>query len=625
MGDTGVADLVRHGVAVVVATRDGALRPELGRAWGPTLSDDAEHLTVCVESPPGSVMARNLETGAPAAVTITRLASRATVRTAGPVVEVAAPAPDHREAVARHVEAFVAEMAAVGVPEALARAVVAPDLVRVTIAVGAAGAAARCDHSGGRGPGAVTEPWRNAHRRDTTAGDVALEAVRDCLRAGLPAPLATCAPDGTPQISFISRVRYLDGERVATSRQSFNSGLAHLGAHPLSQVLVIRPGTGEEFRLDLRYLHAVTEGEEFDAMRAALDAVATDPAHRLRGVDVHHVVRCTPVSRGSLASAVADAADPLAALERFARRLEAATGMAEVQRQALDALDDVFGFRFAVLFAPDPATGRLVATVASGEAGAVLGAEADPAAGLIGIAASRRRVVSTGNLVRVWAIAGAAADHDVSGIPMSGLPGPRSAGAVPLVVGRDLLGVLYLESGEPYAFGGRVEALLRIVGAHTAAAFAARGAPAAVARRGAAPSDGGPPMEFVRYRADDTVLCDSAYVVKGVPGRILWRMLEVHASSGRVAFSNRELRLDSSLELPVGNDNLEARLLVLRRRLAEMGCGVTLEHVGRGRLELRLDRPAELTVVPAVGMRSGAPMHATSPTPLRPARQRQTR
>ena len=131
--------------------------------------------------------------------------------------------------------------------------------------------------------------------------DVDLDAIRDCLRAGLPSPLATCAPDGTPHVSFISRVQYLDSERVATSRQSFNPGLAHLGEQPLSQALVVRPGTGEEFRLDLRYLHTVTEGEEFDAMRAALDAIATDaglgPAFRLRGVDVHHVLRCTRVPR----------------------------------------------------------------------------------------------------------------------------------------------------------------------------------------------------------------------------------------------------------------------------------------------------------------------------------------
>ena len=201
---------------------------------------------------------------------------------------------------------------------------------------------------------------------------------------------------------------------------------------------------------------------------------------------------------------------------------------------------------------------------------------------------------------------------------------------MPLVVGRDLLGVIYLESVRPYAFGGPVEALLRIIGSHSAAALAARSAPVAGARRRLTGSGGGPtgtpPMEIVCYRVDDTVLCDSAYVVKGVPGRILWRMLEAHRASGRTRFSNRELRLDESLQLPVGNDNLEARLLVLRRRLAELGCGITLEHVGRGLVELRLDRPAELTVVPTVGTRGGGPAgRRPDPPPSRQARPRPDR
>jgi propanediol dehydratase small subunit len=50
--------------------------------------------------------------------------------------------------------------------------------------------------------------------------------------------------------------------------------------------------------------------------------------------------------------------------------------------------------------------------------------------------------------------------------------------------------------------------------------------------------------------------------------------------------------------VPAGSDNLEARLLVLRRRLADIDCGIALERVGRGRLELTLERPAELTEVP---------------------------
>jgi hypothetical protein len=126
---------VRQGVAVIVATRDGELRPQLSRAWGPALSEDGERLTVCVETAPDSSMARNLESGSPAAAMLARLTSHTSVQLKGAVVEVATPTPDRLEAVTRHVDGFVAETAGVGVPEPLARALVGLDLLTVTITV----------------------------------------------------------------------------------------------------------------------------------------------------------------------------------------------------------------------------------------------------------------------------------------------------------------------------------------------------------------------------------------------------------------------------------------------------------------------------------------------------------
>ena len=143
-----IADLVRQGVAVIVATRDGASRPELSRAWGPALSEDGGRLTVCVEAAPDSAMARNLESGSPVAATLARLTSQLAVQLKGPVVEVAPPTQDRLDAVTEHVDSFVAETAAVGVPEPLARALVGTDLLTVTIAV-----AERSDETPGAGAG----------------------------------------------------------------------------------------------------------------------------------------------------------------------------------------------------------------------------------------------------------------------------------------------------------------------------------------------------------------------------------------------------------------------------------------------------------------------------------------
>ena len=118
----------------------------------------------------------------------------------------------------------------------------------------------------------------------------------------------------------------------------------------------------------------------------------------------------------------------------------------------------------------------------------------------------------------------------------------------------------------------------------------------------------GEPLAVAYYQADDSVFVDDVYVVKGVPGRILWKLLREHAADARTSFTNRELRLDERLGLPAGNDNLEARLLVLRKRLAALECGITLDRVDRGRLSLGVSVPLTLVEVPTTG-----PMRAAHP------------
>lgn len=445
---------------------------------------------------------------------------------------------------------------------------------------------------------------------------VSLEEIKPCLQGVIPAWLATCSADGVPNVTVLSIVHYVHSERVALTRQFFNKTTANLDANPFAQALVIDPRTADQFLLDLRFLHTETEGATFDAVAANLDAIASqtgmEGVFRLRGVDIHRVLECRPFGETTGAAAEVGAEGrTIASLDEFVRRLSACSGYADVTRTGLEALDDLFRFRHSILLVADEHGDRLFAMASNGYASSSAGAEVPLGTGVIGVAAERRRVVCVPSLTRSKAMrAGIAESVRQSGgeltkeIPLPGLAEAESVAAVPLVAHGDLGGVLYLESERYGAFGPAGERLLRIVGGHLAAALVLSQAD----RRESddpvptsAPAPAGDALAVVYYQADDSVFVDDEYLIKGVPGRILRKLLRANLADGRTAFTNRELRLDETLGLPIGNDNLEARLLVLRKRLAGARCGIGLERVGRGRLELRLERPFALREIATEG------------------------
>jgi hypothetical protein len=169
----------------------------------------------------------------------------------------------------------------------------------------------------------------------------------------------------------------------------------------------------------------------------------------------------------------------------------------------------------------------------------------------------------------------------------------------------ELLGVLCIETEAPYRFHEEDRAYLEVLGGYLAIGIqnallrerAEEGEePAAPRSPATTPQPGGRRRIRVEYfTSDECVLVDGEYLVRSLPAKILWKLLREHETNGCAEFTNRRLRLDKSLALPPVRDNLESRLILLRRRLAERCPAIRLAPSGRGRFRLELE--AEVALV----------------------------
>ena len=272
----------------------------------------------------------------------------------------------------------------------------------------------------------------------------------------------------------------------------------------------------------------------------------------------------------------------IALLDEFVRRVALCVDYADATRTGLEALDDLFGFAQSILLVADERGDRLFAVASNGYPASAAGAEVAIGAGVIGTAAERRRVVCVPNVARGRSMQAAIQQTvERSGIeppgaeiPLPGLDSAQSAAAVPLVVHGELGGVLYLESGRPGDFGPGNERLLRIVGGHLAAVLA-------VLQGDRHEGDSRDPevhaLSSERSRAPSSTTRRMTAFSSTMP---IWSRASRAGSCGSCCASTtpmagRRSRTGScgwmrSLGLPPGNDNLEARLLVLRKRLAAM-------------------------------------------------------
>lgn len=306
---------------------------------------------------------------------------------------------------------------------------------------------------------------------------------------------------------------------------------------------------------------------------------------------------------------------PLASLADLADRLAACPDLDQVLTAGLDSLASDFGFEHSLVLLLDE-TGTTLFTIASrGYDRAGIGSEVGLGEGLIGSVASDGAPRRIGNLQRMLSYARSARGDEEGSpldIPLPGLEDANSQLAVPMTVSGRTLGVLGIESARLGAFTLDDEHLLRVVAHLVAGAIEldrigqgadastreSAGSPApeadAVGRTEVTVSAAAEPAVVRFYAVDGSTFVDGDYLIKGVPGRILNRLLRDHLASGRTEFTNREVRLDPSLELPSFRDNLESRLILLKRRLDEREAPVRIEKTGRGQFRLLVRRPVHL-------------------------------
>jgi hypothetical protein len=429
--------------------------------------------------------------------------------------------------------------------------------------------------------------------------EVPLEDIPTCFEGIIPSPICTLAEDGTPNITFLSVVHRVDENHVALSRQFFKKTDENTLANPYAQITVFEPDTGRIFALDLVYERTDTEGPLFERMRTNLDAVAANEGmtnvFKLKGTDICLVERCWMLPGKADAEDVPRQDVNIERVQLLSSRLANIDDMDGLLAEMLKGCAELLGYPHAFVMLLDETGKRLYTVDSIGFPASGAGSEANRQTVRV-THMSRER--SYTHAVRESAVLDTTPLEQV--IPLPHLPAVESQLVTPMLAYHDLVGVLCLQSEKTGAFRAADECIAAILANQVAVAMATLPKEEAEESEPTAEPEAAC-IEVKHYAEDDSVFLDNEYLIKGVAGGILWRLLKNHEEQGRTEFSNREIRLDQTLDLPDIKDNLEARLILLRKRLDERCDSLRIEKTSRGRFRLNVTRPLRLVHVEGDG------------------------
>ena len=448
---------------------------------------------------------------------------------------------------------------------------------------------------------------------------LSLHEIDRCFQRVLPGVIATCDRGGIPNINYITQIQVIDDRYIALSYQFPTKTRLNLEQNPHATLEVYDPLTLDAYRLDLRFDRAETSGPLFDQLAWRIEAIASYTGlAKIFQLRAAYICEVLAIERrvGFLQAEFAPGSPPtrnepmteMRGLRLVSDRISRARDLDELLTGTLAALDEVFGFTHGTILVPEDA-GRLVTIASHGYGATSIGAEVRIGEGLIGVVAKNRTLLRVLGLdanlqysrqVRAeFERAGTATQLVTAEVPLPGLPDARSQMAIPLLVQDRLVGVIALEARDTITFSQWHEAFLQVLANQFASAMEniaerddeeddddapAAGSSTTVPR----------PRAFTYFKNDDCVFVDGEYLIRNVPAKILWKLLRMHQTDNRTEFSNRELRLDPSLGLPAFKDNLESRLILLRKRLEQKCPELKLVPTRRGRFALEVGCPIEL-------------------------------
>jgi adenylate cyclase len=446
---------------------------------------------------------------------------------------------------------------------------------------------------------------------------ISLRDLRVCFEGAVPAVIATADADGVPNITYLSRVTMVDDERVALSNQFFSKTARNLAVNPRASLLLVDPISYEQYRLTLVYERTDRRGLIFERLREDVDALAAvvgmQDVFKLRAADVYrvahieHVAGAEPVADAGAANASRQASFGPERLGELTARLSRCTDLDAIVSTTVNGIAELLDIGHSILLLLDEQGQRLYTIASHGYPAEGVGSEVAVGDGIIGIAAERAVPIRVGN-VRQSVKYGMSvrrayeSQGDISPgweIEVPGLACAESQLAVPAIALGQVVGVLLVESLRPVRFTEADQANLSVLASMVANAIEAERlrerseepGPAA----GASAARTTEATTHVRFFAvDGSTFLGGEYLIKGVAGRILWSLLGHYDREQRTEFTNKEIRLDPSLELPEFRDNLDSRLLLLKRRLDEQHAPIRIEKTGRGRFRLVVETRVRL-------------------------------